>query len=486
LKKISEILINIKNANIVGDDSYSVSSLCYDSRLAKNGSMFFAIRGTQTDGHNYIENVVSQGTKIVVCETFPASIKDDVCYIKVEDSSVAMGFAASAFYDNPSSKIKLIGITGTNGKTTVATLLFNLFKSFGHGVGLLSTVQNQINERIIPSTHTTPDSIKINEMLRQMLDEGCEYCFMEVSSHAIEQNRVKGLIFNGALFTNITHDHLDYHLTFDNYIKAKKKLFDNLDIEAFSLSNKDDRNGTVMLQNSKSARYYFSLKALADFKAKIIEKDFNGMLLNIDGDEVWFKLVGTFNAYNILAVYGCAFLMGKEKHEILTRLSMLNAVKGRFEYLKSHSGIIGIVDYSHTPDALKNILNTINEIRSGNEQLITIVGCGGNRDKEKRPIMANVASQLSTKAIFTSDNPRNENPEIILDEMQKGVPAINHKKTLRISDRAEAIKTAVSISKKNDIILIAGKGHENYQEIAGVKHHFDDRETLEAMFKIFD
>jgi UDP-N-acetylmuramoyl-L-alanyl-D-glutamate--2,6-diaminopimelate ligase len=382
--------------------------------------------------------------------------------------------------------MKLTAVTGTNGKTTVATLLHNLFRSFGHNVGLLSTVQNQINETVIPSTHTTPDSIKINELLSEMLEQGCEYCFMEASSHAIDQNRIKGLHFAGIIFTNITHDHLDYHLTFDNYIKAKKKLFDEVNEEAFALTNKDDKNGMVMMQNTKASRYTYSLKSMADFKAKIVESDFNGMLLNINEQEAWFRLVGNFNAYNLAAVYGAAFLLGKERDEIITHLSNISAVKGRFEYYRSNNGVIGIVDYAHTPDALKNVLSTINELRTRNEELITVVGCGGNRDAAKRPVMADVACELSTKVVFTSDNPRNEEPEAILDDMQKGVKPLHFKKTLRISDRKEAIKTAVSIAKKGDIILIAGKGHENYQEVKGVKHHFDDKEVLLEMFKMFE
>ncbi len=484
--KTVEQLISSVTAEITGNKNTEISHLTYDSRLVKEGSVFFAVKGTTNDGHSFIPDVISKGVSAIVCQTLPSEINPDVCYIKVVDTSEAMGLMAATFYDHPSKKLQLVAVTGTNGKTTVATLLFRLFRSFGHHVGLLSTVQNQIDEEIIPATHTTPDSIKINELLQHMVNRGCEYCFMEASSHAIDQNRIKGLHFAGTIFNNITHDHLDYHKTFDNYIKAKKKLFDDVNADAFALTNKDDRNGMVMLQNTKATRYTYSLNSMADFKAKIMESDFTGMLLNMDGEEAWFRLVGNFNAYNLLAVYGTAFLLGKDKKEIITKLSSIEAVKGRFDYVRSDTGIFGIVDYAHTPDALKNVLLTINEIRTLNEQLITVVGCGGNRDAAKRPVMADIATELSTKVILTSDNPRNEDPETILDEMQKGVKALHFKKTLRITDRKEAIKTAVSLANKGDIILVAGKGHENYQEIKGVKHHFDDKETLAELFKIFD
>ena len=486
MKTIQELISNIPQAKIQGDANLVVKKLCFDSRQIGDETLFFAIKGTTVDGHSYIQDVIEKGAIAIVCEVLPSELNSKVTYISVENSTAAMGLMAAAFYNYPSQKMKLTAVTGTNGKTTVATLLHNLFRSFGHNVGLLSTVQNQINETIIPSTHTTPDSIRINELLNEMLEQGCEYCFMEASSHAIDQNRIKGLHFAGVIFTNITHDHLDYHLTFDNYIKAKKKLFDEVNEDAFALTNKDDKNGMVMLQNTKASRYTYSLKSMADFKAKIVESDFNGMLLNINEQEAWFRLVGNFNAYNLAAVYGAAFLLGKERDEIITHLSNISAVKGRFEYYRSNNGVIGIVDYAHTPDALKNVLSTINELRTRNEELITIVGCGGNRDAAKRPVMADVACELSTKVVFTSDNPRNEEPEAILDDMQKGVKPLHFKKTLRISDRKEAIKTAVSIAKKGDIILIAGKGHENYQEVKGVKHHFDDKEVLLEMFDLFN
>lgn len=484
--KLENLIQATETISVHGNMHMEVSLLTYDSRNVSSGAVFFAVKGTQVDGHKFIEDVITKGASCIVCEILPNVLNQNVCYVQVSNTSVAMANMATCWYDYPSQKLKLVAVTGTNGKTTVATLLFKLFRSFGYHVGLLSTVQNQINENIIPSTHTTPDAIKINELLNQMVEAGCEYCFMEASSHAIDQHRVTGLHLAGAIFTNITHDHLDYHVTFDNYIKAKKKLFDNINGDAFTLTNKDDKNGAVMLQNTKAARYTYSLNSMADFKAKVIEADFSGMLVNINGDEAWFKLVGQFNAYNLLAVYGAAFLLGKDKLEIITHLSNLNAVNGRFDFMKSQEGVIAIVDYAHTPDALKNILDTINSIRSNNEQLITVVGCGGNRDAAKRPIMAQVATALSTKVIFTADNPRNENPETILDEMQKGVEPIHYKKTLRITDRKEAIKTAVSMANKGDIILVAGKGHENYQEINGVKHHFDDKEVLAEVFQLFN
>lgn len=484
MKTLQQLIQAIPNVQVIGNTGVIIQHLTYDSRQVGEGSVFFAIAGTQVDGHKYINDVIEKGAVAIVCENLPPIINDTVTYIKVNNTSEVMGLMACAFYNHPSEKIKLTAITGTNGKTTVATLLFKLFRSFGHHVGLLSTVQNQINETIIPSTHTTPDSIKINELLAHMVEQGCEYAFMEASSHAIDQNRIKGLHFAGTVFTNITHDHLDYHGTFANYINAKKKLFDDVNDDAFALTNKDDKNGLVMLQNTQATRYTYSLKSMADFKAKIIESDFTGMLLNIDEQEAWFRLVGNFNAYNLIAVYGTAFLLGKEKLEIIKHLSNIEAVKGRFEYVRSTDGVIAIIDYAHTPDALKNILETINEIRTQNEQLITVVGCGGNRDTTKRPIMADISSEFSNKVIFTSDNPRDENPETILDEMQKGVKPLHYKKTLRIADRKEAIKAAVASANKGDIILIAGKGHEDYQEIKGVKHHFDDKETVLELFEL--
>lgn len=486
MKNLKELISVMMPVSVTGNVEQNINLLCYDSRIAKADSLFFAIKGTNVDGHDFIQSVIDNGCKAIVIDHEISLVNNAITFIQVKDSSAAMALTANCFYDEPSKKLKLVAVTGTNGKTTVATLLFSLFRSFGHHVGLLSTVQNQIDETVIPSTHTTPDSIRVNELLAQMLDAGCEYCFMEASSHAIQQDRIKALHFAGVCFTNITHDHLDYHLTFDNYLKAKKKLFDDVNDDAFALVNKDDKNGMVMLQNTKASRYSYGIKNMADFKARVIEHDFNGMLLNIDGDEAWFRLVGHFNAYNLLNVYGAAFLLGKQKEEIITHLSLLGSVKGRFDYCRSANGIHGIIDYAHTPDALENVLTTINEIRTGNEELITVVGCGGNRDTTKRPIMADVASSKSTKAIFTSDNPRKENPEVILDEMQKGVKPLHYKRTLRITDRKEAIKTAVSMAKKGDVILIAGKGHETYQDINGVKYPFDDKAILMELFEIFN
>lgn len=486
MKTLIQLISGLSYLELIGSNQQEIVALTFDSREAKANTIFYAIKGTQVDGHNFISQVILSGCTVIVCEALPKNLEANVCYLKVENTSAAMAFMAAKFYDEPSKEIKLVGVTGTNGKTTVATLLFNLFRSFGYSVGLLSTVQNQIDELVIPATHTTPDSIRINALLRRMVDEGCAYCFMEASSHAIHQNRIKHLHFAGVAFTNITHDHLDYHHTFDAYIKAKKQLFDDVNEDAFALTNKDDKNGLVMVQNTKAVRYAYGLKQMADFKAKIIESDFNGMLLNIDGEEAWFKLVGNFNAYNLLAVYGIACLLGKEAHEVITHLSSLNAVRGRFEYLRSGNGVVGIVDYAHTPDALENVLETINQTRTGNEELITIIGCGGNRDAAKRPIMAKVACEKSTRVILTSDNPRNEEPEAILDQMMQGVPPLHYKKTTRISDRKEAIKMAVSIAKKGDVILVAGKGHETYQEIKGVKHPFDDKAILNELFEIFE
>ncbi len=486
LKLLSDILYKTRLDEVVGSTNVAISSVTFDSRKVKKDALFIATRGTASDGHHYIEVAIENGAVAVVCEEFPETLKDNVTYVKVFDSSSALGYIACNFFDNPSEKLKLVGITGTNGKTTTVTLLFNLFKGLGYNVGLLSTVENKINNTVIPSTHTTPDALTLNELLSQMLEQGCQYVFMEVSSHAIVQHRITGLKFTGAAFSNITHDHLDYHKTFDEYIKAKKGFFDALSDDAFALTNKDDRNGMVMLQNCKAKKYSYGLKSIADFKCKIIENHLNGLLLNLDNQEVWVKLIGSFNAYNVLAVYAIASLLKQDKTQVLTTLSNLNSVEGRFQYVKSKTGIIAIVDYAHTPDALKNVLETIKDIRTGNEQVITLVGCGGDRDAAKRPIMAEIACELSNKVILTSDNPRSENPEEILNQMQKGINPVDAKKTLRISDRKEAIKTACSFANANDIILIAGKGHEKYQEISGVKHPFDDFEIVKETFKTLD
>lgn len=483
MKLLSDILYKARLEEIIGSTHMAISSVTFDSRKVKKDTLFVATRGTATDGHQYIDKAIEAGAVAVVCEELPENKKENVTYIKVTDSTHALGFIACNYYDNPSRKIKLVGVTGTNGKTTTVTLLFNLFRTLGYNVGLLSTVQNKINNTVIPSTHTTPDALSLNELLSVMVEQGCDYAFMEVSSHAIVQNRIAGIQFTGAIFTNITHDHLDYHKTFDEYIKAKKKFFDTLPEEAFAITNKDDKNGMVMLQNTKAHKYSYSIKNVADYKCKIIENHLNGLLLNINNHEVWVKLIGTFNAYNVLAVFAAAHLLKQDVINILTTLSNLNSVEGRFQYVKSETGIIGIVDYAHTPDALKNVLETIKDIRTGNENVITLVGCGGDRDAAKRPIMADIACQYSNKVILTSDNPRTEDPEEILNQMQAGVQATDFKKTLRISDRREAIKTACTLAQKGDIILIAGKGHEKYQEIKGVKHPFDDLEILKETIK---
>ncbi len=466
---------------MLGDTSIAITALCLDSRKAEKGSVFFAVHGSLTDGHKYIPTVIKSGAVAIVCQKLPANPAKNIVWIQVTDTLEVIGPMACNYYDKPSHEFKLVGVTGTNGKTTVASLLFQLYTRLGYKCGLVSTVQNIIGTTPIPATHTTPDAISLTALLRQMADEDCSFVFMECSSHAIHQNRIKGQKFAGGIFTNITHDHLDYHHTFDNYLKAKKKFFDELDSDAFALTNKDDRNGQVMLQNTPASKYHYAMKGMADFHCRIIEHDFRGMLLEIDGQEAWYRLTGTFNAYNLLAVYATAFLLGEEKEQIIPTLSTLPPVRGRFEYIQSDSGLIGIVDYAHTPDALKNVLETINQIRSKNEQLITIIGCGGDRDATKRPEMAAVAAELSDRAIFTSDNPRSEDPEAILEDMMQGVPGQHYKKVLKITDRKEAIKTAVALASKGDILLIAGKGHETYQEIKGIKHPFDDRAVLEEM-----
>jgi len=483
LKLLSDILYKVRLEEVVGLTHVAIASITFDSRKVKKDSLFIATKGTQQDGHLYIDKAIELGAIAILCEVMPKNKIEGITYIKVADTSYSMGIMACNFYDNPSEKLKLVGVTGTNGKTTTVTLLFNLFKSMGYSVGLLSTVQNKINSTNIEATHTTPDAISLNELLDTMVKQECEFAFMEVSSHAVVQNRIAGIQFTGAVFSNITHDHLDYHKTFDEYIKAKKKFFDMLPSTAFALINKDDRNGIIMLQNTKAKRHTYALQTLADFKCRIIENHLTGLLLNIDNQELWVKLIGNFNAYNVLAVYSTAILLKQDKTNVLTSLSNLNAVDGRFQQVKSAGGRIGIVDYAHTPDALKNVLQTIQDLRTGNEQIITVVGCGGDRDAGKRPIMAAIACEYSNKVIFTSDNPRSEDPEEILNQMEKGITPVDTKKTLRVTDRKEAIKTACSLSQPGDIILIAGKGHEKYQEIKGVKHDFDDLEILKQTIK---
>jgi UDP-N-acetylmuramoyl-L-alanyl-D-glutamate--2,6-diaminopimelate ligase len=478
MKQLSEILINVKTLSVKGDSHIAVSDITFDSRKVKAGSLFVAVNGTHANGHDYIPEVIRSGAIAVMCEKLPETIKDGVTYIVVPESSYALGQIASAWYNGPSLKLKLVGITGTNGKTTTVTLLFNLFRELGYHVGLLSTINNQIDDEIIPSTHTTPDALELNNLLSLMVERGCEYCFMEVSSHSIVQNRIAGLQFRGGIFSNITHDHLDFHKTFEEYLKAKKHFFDEMPAESFALTNIDDRNGRVMLQNTKAGKYTYSLQTMADFKGRIIETPLDGIHIEIDGTETWCRLVGQFNAYNLLAVYSVAVLLGEDKFEVLTILSRLGSVEGRFDYLKSPEGIIAIVDYAHTPDALQNVLDTISGLRSGNETLITVVGCGGDRDRTKRPVMARIATRMSDKVIITSDNPRNEEPEDIIKEMLAGIEAEYSRKVLAITDRREAIRTACAMSRAGDVILVAGKGHEKYQETKGVKHHFDDKEQL--------
>jgi UDP-N-acetylmuramoyl-L-alanyl-D-glutamate--2,6-diaminopimelate ligase len=484
MKLLKDIIYKAGIEEVIGSTQLAIEKICFDSREAEKSSLFIAVSGTQVDGHQYIDIAINNGAIAIVCENLPEATKENVTYIKAQNSSAALGIIASNFYDNPASEIKLIGITGTNGKTTTATLLHDLYNQLGRKSGLLSTVVNKIGKEEISATHTTPDAIQLNALLRYMVAEECEYCFMEVSSHAIHQNRIAGLDFTGAVFTNITHDHLDYHKTFDEYLKAKKHFFDCLSDTAFALVNKDDKNGVVMLQNTKAQKNTYSLKSMSDFNCKVIESDFSGMQLNVDGNEVWTKLIGKFNAYNLLAIYSTAVLLGQDKLTVLTAISNLVSVDGRFQYVKSPNNIAGIVDYAHTPDALKNVLTTIEDIRTGNEQLITLIGCGGDRDKEKRPIMAKIACDWSDKIILTSDNPRSENPEEIITEMRKGVEGIHFKKVLAIVNREEAIRTACSLANDGDIILVAGKGHEKYQEIEGKKLPFDDMKILVETFEL--
>jgi len=478
MKALADILRDVNVKQIKGAADAIISGITYDSREVKTGSMFFAVKGTRVDGHNFISQVIEKGAVAIVCENLPESISDAVTYIQVDDSSYSSGTIASNWFGNPSKKLKLVGITGTNGKTTTVTLLFNLFRELGYHTGLLSTILNRIDDEIIPSTHTTPDAIHLNQILSHMVEKGCSYCFMEVSSHSIVQNRIAGLTFTGGIFSNITLDHLDFHKTFDEYLKAKKRFFDELPSNAFALTNIDDRNGMVMLQNSKASKQTYSFQKMADFKGRIIEAPLDGLHLDLDGNEIWCRLVGKFNGYNLMAVYAAGVLLEQDPLEVLTILSNLESVEGRFDYIKSPQGIIGIVDYAHTPDALQNVLETINQLRTGNEMLITVVGCGGDRDKSKRPIMAKIAARLSDRVILTSDNPRSEVPEQIIAEMHVGVEKEFARNVQNITDRRDAIRIACAMTRDNDVILIAGKGHEKYQDINGVKHPFDDKEIL--------
>ena len=484
MPKLQDILYNVSLISSSGDIGVEVTDICFDSRNVSSGSVFVAVRGTQVDGHDFIKQAIKSGAKAVIAEELPPRLDKEVAYVAVNNSAAALSTMASNYYGNPSGQMYVVGITGTNGKTTTATLLHQLFMNLGYKTGLLSTVVNKINEEKIDATHTTPDPIQLNELMSKMYKAGCTHCFMEVSSHAIDQNRVSGLTFSGVVFTNITHDHLDYHKTFDAYIAAKKKAFDDLPADAFALVNKDDKRGAIMLQNTKAAKHTFGIKSIADFKGKIISNSFEGLEMEVDGKQAWFKLIGDFNGYNLLAAYAVGVLLGEESEEVLAQLTLLNAAPGRFEQVQNNGAITAIVDYAHTPDALKNVLDTINNFRTGNEQLITVIGCGGNRDKEKRPLMASIATGLSNKVILTSDNPRDEEPEAILEDMKKGVSPSDFKKTVVLSDREEAIKTACLLAQERDIILVAGKGHETYQEIKGVRHHFDDKEVLGRMLNL--
>jgi UDP-N-acetylmuramoyl-L-alanyl-D-glutamate--2,6-diaminopimelate ligase len=482
--RLHDILYKVRLLAVEGNMEAEIKDVQIDSRKVSKGSVFVAIRGAQVDGHYFINKAIELGAVAVVYDTYPDDRIDDVTYVQVENTNEAVAHIAHNFYGEPSTKLKLVGVTGTNGKTTIATLLYKLFSQLGHKCGLISTVQNHIGNEIIPATHTTPDAVSLNALLKRMVDEGCEYAFMEVSSHAIHQHRTTALQFAGGLFSNITHDHLDYHKTFDEYIRVKKSFFDSLPASAFAISNADDKRGTVMLQNTSARKYYYSLKTVADFKGKILDNSLTGLQMIVNDKEVHFLLIGEFNAYNLLAVYGAATCLGKQRDEVLTALSSVTGAEGRFDYIISSKGIVGIVDYAHTPDALENVLSTIKKLRKGHEQVITVVGCGGDRDKTKRPIMAQAACDLSDKAIFTSDNPRTEDPAQILREMESGLNTAAKRKYITIIDRREAIKTAISLANEEDIILVAGKGHEKYQDINGVKNHFDDKEVLKEMFEL--
>lgn len=483
MMKLEEILNGIHVAEIKGNITKEISGLEIDSRKIESGHMFVAVRGTQTDGHAYIGKAIEKGASVIVCETFPDNIDSDITYIKVNDTEEVVGKLATAFYGHPTSKLKLIGVTGTNGKTTIATLLYNMFRLFGYKVGLISTVCNYIDDEAIPTEHTTPDPITLNKLLGRMADEGCKYVFMEVSSHSVVQKRIGGLQYSGGIFTNLTRDHLDYHKSFDNYLKAKKTFFDNLPKSAFALTNIDDKNGLIMTQNTKAKVYTYSLRSISDFKGKVLEDGFAGMLMDINQIEVNVQFVGRFNASNLLAVYGSACILGKKPEEVLIKLSMLRPVSGRFETLRSNRGYSAIVDYAHTPDALANVLKTINDVLDGRGQTISVIGAGGNRDKGKRPIMAQEAVKQSNKVIITSDNPRFEEPQDIINDMMAGLTQEDKRKVVCITDRKEAIRTACMLAQPNDVVLVAGKGHENYQDIKGVKHHFDDKEVIREYFE---
>ncbi|MEO1032391.1 MAG: UDP-N-acetylmuramoyl-L-alanyl-D-glutamate--2,6-diaminopimelate ligase [Bacteroidota bacterium] len=483
MKILKDILYKVTINAVVGSTGIAVNKIEFDSRKIESNDVFVAVSGTLTDGHKFIDKAIEAGANAIICETLPEVLEDGITYVEVANSNQALAYMAANYYEHPSGNLKLVGVTGTNGKTTVTSLLYQLFKKAGYKVGLLSTVKIMVDNTIYKATHTTPDSLTINKYLKLMNDEGVEFCFMEASSHGIHQSRTEGLKFTGGIFTNLSHDHLDYHETFAEYRNVKKSFFDDLPKDAFALSNMDDKNGLVMLQNTQAKKFTYALKNYADYRAQILENEFGGLLLKVNDNELWTRLIGSFNAYNILAIYGAAELLGLDKDEILRLISELDNVSGRFQYFISDDKITAIVDYAHTPDALKNVLETINSIRTKNEELITVVGCGGDRDKTKRPKMAHIASALSTKVIFTSDNPRSEEPQAIIEDMEKGVEPQNFKKTLSITDRRQAIKTACQMADSKDIILIAGKGHETYQEIKGERFDFDDYKTVQEFLK---
>lgn len=487
MQVLKDILYKVGIRSVVGSTDVEIKDVQLDSRKVTKGSLFIAVKGTAADGHLFIDKATEAGASVIVSEKLPDGRNEKVIYVQVENSAEAAGYIAANFFGQPSEKIKVVGVTGTNGKTTIATLLYKLFTSLGYKSGLLSTVENRIGDKILAATHTTPDAISLNALLKQMADEGCTHVFMENSSHAIHQHRSKGLKFTGGIFSNITHDHLDYHKTFDEYIKVKKSFFDSLPSGAFALSNADDKRGMVMLQNTNAKKYFYSLRTMAEFKGKILDNSLTGLVMTVNDTEVHFRLIGEFNAYNLLAVFGAAVCLGEDKQEVLRCLSVLTGAEGRFDYMVSPKDrVIAIVDYAHTPDALLNVLATIKKLKKGNEQVITVVGCGGDRDKTKRPIMAEVACEHSDKVILTSDNPRSEDPAQIIKDMEQGVNIVSKRKTISIVDRREAIKTAVSLAKPEDIILVAGKGHEKYQEIKGVRNHFDDKEVVREMFEILN
>ncbi len=486
MAKLQDILYNVRLQSVHGTTNLVVKDVQIDSRKVTNGSLFVAIKGALSDGHSFITTAIEKGARAIVCEDVPLLLNDGVTFLQVNNTNEAVAYLAHHFYNEPSTRLKLIGVTGTNGKTTVATLLYKLFTQLGYKCGLISTVENFIGKTVSSSTHTTPDAVSLNNLLQQMVKAECTHVFMEVSSHAIHQHRTTGLSFVGGIFTNITHDHLDYHKTFDEYIKVKKQFFDGLPAAAFAISNADDKRGTVMLQNTPARKYYYSLKTLAEFKGKILENVLTGLIMTVNEKEVHFRMIGEFNAYNLLAVYGAATTLGENSEDVLTALSMMTSAEGRFDYIVSNGKIIGIVDYAHTPDALENVLSTIKKLRKGTEQVITVVGCGGDRDKTKRPVMGEVACELSDRVIFTSDNPRGEDPLEILKEMETNLNSAARRKFISIADRKEAIKTAVSFAKTDDIILIAGKGHEKYQEIKGKRFPFDDKAVLHEMFVMLD